>query len=160
MNTSDYIAILALFVSAYAVYQTHQTNKRSEAARREAEAAQAMAERRGLMNSVFLEAHGLADDVRLHGGAIERTRQRANALSHRSDVDLNLRVVPALHSVDGKRIEAEDAYKDHAKLLLAEGVHALASRSTEELELMLRDLKKARGRVRLLIEETDALLST
>ena len=121
MNTSDYIALAALAISGYAVLQSHLTNARTETARREAHAAQAAAERRALVDQVFLEAHGLADDVRLHGGAADRTRQRA-------------------------------------KVLLAEGVGTLAPRSVEELESMLRDLKKARGRVRLLIEETEALL--
>ena len=111
-----------------------------------------------MVDQVFLEAHGLADDVRLHGGAADRTRQRANDMETKSGSREHSGFALIRRNCDGKQIEAENAYTEHAKVLLAEGVGTLAPRSIEELESMLRDLKKARGRVRVLIEETEALL--
>ena len=159
MNTSDYIALAALAVSGYAVYQSHRTNARTEAARRESESTQAAAKRRGLVDEVILEAHGLADDVRLHGGEVDKTKRRANDMEIKSGSRENSSFTLIRQSCEGKRIEAEDAHTAYAQPVLSATTEALGQRSIEELESTLRDIKKARGRVRLLIEETKKLLS-
>ena len=159
MNTSDYIALAALIVSAYAVFQSHLTNKRSETAHREAQATVAAAELQRLIDQVILEAHGLADDVRLHGGVVVKTKRKADDKEILSGSRNHSGFALIRQSCEGKRIEAEDLHTRHAQPVLSAGDTAMASRPTDELNSTLRDLKKARGRVRLLIDETDALLS-
>lgn len=157
MNISDAIAIAALAVSVYAIIQSHFASKRSTETQLQAQAAEAVAERHRLCDQVLLEADALLGDVRLHGGAVNETKLKAKTMEARSGSRNLSSTTMIVHQCEGKRIEAE------GKLLLAQpivssGEEGLSQRALAELRVMLRDLRQARNRVRVLNEETIALV--
>lgn len=84
ISPGDVIPGLALLVSIGASFQSYFANGRAAIAEKRVEELSEAAERRRLVDDVILEAHGLSDDVRLHGGDVVKTKQRAKVLEIKS----------------------------------------------------------------------------
>jgi hypothetical protein len=157
MNLSDVIALAALVVSAYAIYQSHLANKRSIDTQRQSQASEATVARQRLVDQILLEADALTGDVRLHGGAVTEMKLRAKTMEARSGSRNLSTTDQILRACEGKRIEAEDKLQ-LAQPVLSGGEEGLSQRTAEELRVLLRNLKQARNRLRVLNEETVSLL--
>jgi len=156
ISPGDVISGLALLVSIGAGFQSYFANGRAANAEKRAEELSEAAERRRLVDDVILEAHGLSDDVRLHGGDVVKTKQRAKVLEIKSGSYNNSSVALILNECEGKRITAEGLLQA-AQPVISGGEESLKQRTHDELRVLLRDLRTARNKVAMQRDELRGL---